>query len=185
MRHAVHLAVDRVVRLVLQQRVDVGVVREDLRVDRSDVAAGDHPHRRVARCRDAVIAPGAHERHHLVRRSGGLRVDLAAGLLLEGRHPVDALVGRAVFGVPRPDDEVQLALARADRADDRDVRHLELTGARTAAAVVVAAARGSAEGNCDRQDDERDDALHAVPSSERVSARPMANVWSSRHATRT
>ena len=46
-------------------------------------------------------------------------VDLAAGLLLERRDPVVVLValGRAVLDVADPRDQVQLALARADRRD--------------------------------------------------------------------
>ena len=43
MRHAVVHAVDGVVRLVLQPLEDVGVVRDQVRVDRVDVTAGDQP----------------------------------------------------------------------------------------------------------------------------------------------
>ena len=114
-RDAVHLAVDRVPRLVLQAGEDVGVVRDQVGVDRRDVAAGDQAQRRVARGRHAVVLAGAHQRDHLVGGVADLDVDLAAGLLLERRDPVDLRVGRAVLGVAGPGDDVQLALARRRR----------------------------------------------------------------------
>ena len=44
--------------------------------------------------------------------------DLAPGLLLEGRHPVDGRVGRPVLGVTGPGEPRQLALTGADRTGD-------------------------------------------------------------------
>ena len=80
-------AVDRVPRLVLQRREDVRVVRDQVGVDRRDVAARDQAQRRVTGRRDAVVLAGAHQRDHLVGGVADLDVDLAAGLLLEVATP--------------------------------------------------------------------------------------------------
>ena len=137
-RDAVHLPVDRVEVPVLEARVDVLVVRDEVGVHRGDIAAGDEAQRGVTRRRDAVVAPRAHERDHLVRRVAGLDVDLAARLLLERGDPVDLRVGRPVLGVAGPGDDVQLALARAELVLHLDVRRLERGRAAAVASAVPA-----------------------------------------------
>ena len=107
-RDAVHLAVDRVPRLVLEERRDRRVVGHQGGVHRGDVAGVDQPQRRVTGRRHPVVLTAAHQLHHLVGGVADLDVDLAAGLLLERRHPVDGLVVGAVLGVAGPRDEVQL-----------------------------------------------------------------------------
>ena len=57
-------------------------------VDRRDEAGVDQPHARVARRRDSVVLTGAHQLEHLVGRCRDLRLDDAAGLVLERMHPV-------------------------------------------------------------------------------------------------
>ena len=114
MRDAVRLAVDGVVRLQLEVLVHVGVVRDQVDVDRRDLAAGDEAERRVAGGRDAVVLAALHELHHLVGRVAELGVDRAAGGLLERGHPVDGGIGRAVLDVAGPGDEVDLTFALAE-----------------------------------------------------------------------
>ena len=60
-------------------------------------------------------SPGLDERDAVVRVGHVGRVDLAAGLLLERGDPVVGRVDVAALGVARPDDEVELALAVAER----------------------------------------------------------------------
>ena len=88
------------------------VVGHQIGVDRGDVTGVDQPQRRVAGCRDPVVLAGAHQLDHFVGRVAELDVDLAAGLLLERRDPVDGLVVGAVLGIARPRDDVELALRR-------------------------------------------------------------------------
>ena len=114
-RDAVHLAVDGVPRPVLEERRDGGVVGHQVGVHRGDVAGVDQPQRRVTGRRHPVVLAGAHQLDHLVGGVADLDVDLAAGLLLERRHPVDGRVVGAVLRVARPRDEVELALAVAHR----------------------------------------------------------------------
>ena len=113
---------DRVPRLVLEERRDGRVVRHQVGVHRGDVAGVDQPQRGVAGRGHAVVLTGAHQLHHLVGGVADLDVDLAAGLLLERRHPVDRRVVGAVLGVAGPRDQVQLALAVADGAERLDLR---------------------------------------------------------------
>ena len=89
-RDPVVLALHRVVRRALEALEELLEARHLRRVHRRDVAAVDQPEARVARGRDHVVlaaAAGAHQRDHLVRRAGVLRIDLAAGRLLERLHP--------------------------------------------------------------------------------------------------
>ncbi len=106
MRDAVHLAVDRVPRLVLQRGIDVRIALDQVGVDRRDVAGVDQPQRGVAGGRHPVVLAGPHQLHHLVGGVADLDVDLAAGLLLERRHPVDGRIGGAVLGVAGPGEDV-------------------------------------------------------------------------------
>ena len=99
-------AVERVVWLVLQIRVDRLVVRHEADVHRRDVTGIDEARRCVPRCGDPVVPALAHQLHHLVGRAGHLDVDLATGCLLEVRFP-------RVRDVAGPGDKVQLALALA------------------------------------------------------------------------
>ena len=133
-RHAVHLAVDAVELLVLEGVEDVLVVRDQVGVDRVHVAALDQARGGVAGGGDAVVLAGPHQLHHLVRGVADLDVDLAAGLLLEVRHPVDLRVGRAVLDVAGPGDEVHLALALAELGQRLVARRL--------LGVIVASASG-------------------------------------------
>ena len=171
-RDTVGPAVDRVPGLALQALEHVGVVLHQVGVDGSDVAGGDQAQCRVAGRRDAVVLAGAHQRHHLVGRVRDLDVDPAARLLLEVRHPVDPRVGRAVLHVARPGDQVDLALALADRG--RRLLGLRRPDAlRAAAALVAAAARAHSEREHGR--DRRQLSPHAT-----ASYGSMARVWSSR-----
>ena len=111
MRDAVRLAVDGVVRLQLEVLEHVGVVRDQVDVDRCDLAAGDEAERRVAGRRHAVVLAGLHELHHLVGRVAELDVDRATGGLLELGHPVDGGIGRPVLDVTGPGDQVDLTFA--------------------------------------------------------------------------
>ena len=145
MRHAVGDAVDRVVRLVLQALEHVLVVRDQVEVHGRDVAGGDQAQAGVAGRRDPVVLAGPHQGHHLVRRVAGLDVDLAAGLLLEVRHPVDLRIRGPVLDVAGPGDQVDLTLAFAERlhhALGRAAGRLPGRRARAACLVVVAAAAG-------------------------------------------
>ena len=74
--------------LALEALEDVGVVRDQIGVDRRDFLARDQAQGCVAGCRHAVVLAGLHERDHLVGGVAGRHVDLAAGVLLEGRDPV-------------------------------------------------------------------------------------------------
>ena len=93
----------------------VGVVGHQVGVDRRDVAGVDQPQRRVTGGGHHVVLAGVHQADHLVGGVGDLDVDLAAGRLLERVHPVDRRVGGAVLGVAGPGDDVDLALAGAER----------------------------------------------------------------------
>ena len=104
-----------VVRLVLERGVDVLVVGDQIHIHRRHVAADHEAQRGVARRRHAIVLAGLHERDHLVRGAGDLGVRDAAGLLLERTDPVRLGIGRPVLRVPGPDDDVQRALALADR----------------------------------------------------------------------
>ena len=106
---------DRVPRPVLQERRDVRVVGHQVGVHRRHVAAVDQPQGGVAGGRHPVVLAGLHQRDHLVRGVADLHVDLAAGLLLERRDPVDGLVVGAVLGVPGPGDDVELRPRRRRR----------------------------------------------------------------------
>ena len=114
-RDAVGDAVDAVVVLQLQAVEDVRVVRDEGRVDRRDEAGRDEALRRVTRGRHAVVAAALHELHHVRRVGAVLGLDLAAGLRLERRDPVVVGVVVAALRIAGPDDEVDLALARAER----------------------------------------------------------------------
>ena len=116
--HAVADAVDRVVGLVLQAVEHVLVVRDQVEVDRGDVAAGDQAERRVTRRRHAVVLAGLHQLDHVGRVDADLDRDLAAGRLLERGDPVvalDLLAAGPADDVAGPGDEVQLALGRTER----------------------------------------------------------------------
>ena len=52
--------------LFFRKSDDVGVVGDEVGVDRRDVAAVDEPQRRVAGGRDPVVLPGLHQADHLV-----------------------------------------------------------------------------------------------------------------------
>ena len=185
--NAVALAVDRVVRLVLERREHVRVVGDQVGVDRIDVAPGDQAQRRVARRGHAVVVAGAHQRDHLVGGVADLHVDLAAGLLLEVRHPVDGRVGRPVLDVAGPGDEVDLALALAHLREG-----LAVAIAAAAAAivvVVVAAACRRQSGQRERDDREHDPPFELVsfhsPSSFDSCESGMTYACSSCQPTRT
>ena len=123
-RDAVGDPVDAVPRLHLQRVEDVGVVGHQVGVDRLDVAGRDQPQRRVAGGRNDVVLAGLHQVDHVVGGRCRLDVDLAAGLLLERRHPVDGRVGAAVLGVAGPGDDVQLALGLAQLLECLQVRRV-------------------------------------------------------------
>ncbi len=120
-RHAVVHAVDRVVVLVLEVREDLGVARDQVHVDRLDEAAGDEAQAGVARRGDDVVLRrvGLEERERLIRGPEGLDRDLAAGLGLERRDPVDVRAGGPVLHVARPREDRNLALAVADLGRQR------------------------------------------------------------------
>ena len=101
-RDAVVRARHAVPGLVLELREDVGVVRHERGVHRLDAVAVDEPQRGVAGGGHDVVLAGGEQLHGLGGRGEGLDGDLAAGLLLEGRHPVDGRVRRAVLGVAGP-----------------------------------------------------------------------------------
>ncbi len=116
-RDAVVDLVDREPGGVLQPVVDRLPALDEIGVDRLHALAGDEAQRGITRSRDEVEAAFVHQRDHLVRRVGGLDVDLAARLLLEGRHPVVVLVGLTALDIARPGDDVDLALALAEFLD--------------------------------------------------------------------
>ena len=113
-RGAVGLLVDHVPRRIFQARVDVLPVRDQRGVDRLNTLADDQAQRGVAGRGDQVVTALGHQADHLVGRRGGLHVDLAAGFLLETRHPVVGLVTFATFDVARPGHDIQLAFAGPD-----------------------------------------------------------------------
>jgi len=120
MRHAVVEPVDRVVRLVLEARKDVRVVRDQVEVDRSHVAGTDQSEGRVAGRRDAVVLAALDQLDHVGRVDADLDLDLAAGRLLERGDPVVAAdllaVARcAADDVAGPRHEVEHAFAGTDR----------------------------------------------------------------------
>ena len=124
--HAVDVAVHDVVGVVrpgprLQRRDHVRELGEQRRVDRGDVAAGDQHVRGVPGGGHTVVHGSptlAHQRDHLVRSVRVLHGDLASGLVLERGDPVVVRVVRSVLGVPVPRDQLERALALADRAVD-------------------------------------------------------------------
>ena len=111
-RNAVVLPVTGVVVLILEERREVGVVLDQGGVDRRDEPGIDEANAGVARGRHAVVSTGAHQLEHLVGGRRDLRLDDAAGLVLERVHPVVRRVGAAVFGIARPHDQVEGLLAR-------------------------------------------------------------------------
>jgi hypothetical protein len=144
-RDAVHLPLHRVELLLLEERRDVAVVGHQVGVDRSHVTGRDQPQRGVAGRGHHVVLATLHQVDRLV---GGVEVlyrRLAPGGLLEGRHPVDALVGRPVLGVAGPGQDVDRPLAGADALLHRDVRGREALRPRrstTATRACAAAERG-------------------------------------------
>ena len=181
MRDAVGDAVDRVVRLVLQALEDVLVVRDQIVVHGRDVAPRDEPQRRVSRRGHAVVVPGAHERHHLVRGRPDLCIHGAARLLLEGLHPV-------VLEVARPRDQVDLALLLRVRLDLLD-RRTEPFDLGTRAALVVSAAAAS-RNDCERghEQPQHRPQRQAVPAcihTPSSSASSISDCCSGCHARRT
>jgi len=70
------LAVDGVPRRVLEPRVDILPVRNEIGVDLLDGLAGDQAEARVARGGDQIEAAAVHQCHHLVGGAGNLDVDL-------------------------------------------------------------------------------------------------------------
>ncbi len=103
-------AVDRVERRVLEICLEVLPVGDQVDVHGLDVAPVDQAQVRVTGSRDHVPLPAAavlHQADHLIRRSGGVLVDLAAGRLGERVDP-------RFVGVAVPQDQVQLTLAGAD-----------------------------------------------------------------------
>ena len=145
-RDAVHLAVDRVPRLVLQRLEDVRVVGDQPGVDRLDVAAGDEAQGGVAGGGHDVVLAGAHQLHGLVGGAEGLDGDLAAALLLEVGDPVDRRVVGAVLDVAGPGEDADLALGGAERREGLEVGDLEAAGGGGAAAGAGAAVRVGAAG---------------------------------------
>ena len=126
-RAVVH-AVDGEPGRVLQPVVDLRPGRDEVGVDRLHPLAGHEPERGVAGGGDEVEAALVHQRHHLVGGVGGLDVDLAAGRLLELGHPVEGRVGLAALDVARPGDDVELALAGAERRHLREPRLRQRAG---------------------------------------------------------
>src|SRR5262249_19697329 len=109
-RDAVVHAIDRVERRILEIRLEVLPVGDQVDVHGLDVAPVDQAQVRVTGSRDHVPLPAAavlHQADHLVRRSSGVLVDLAAGRLGERVDP-------RFVGVAVPQDQVQLTLAGAD-----------------------------------------------------------------------
>ena len=115
MRDPVRDAVDRVVWLVLERLEDVGVVLEQVQIDRLDEAAAHEAQARVTRRGHDVelLRVRREEGVRLVRRPEDLRVDLASRLGLEVGHPVDGRIGRAVLDVPGPRQDVDALALRA------------------------------------------------------------------------
>jgi hypothetical protein len=180
-RDAVHPAAHRVPGLVLEARVDVGVVWHEVGVDRCDVTPRDQPQGRVAGGRHRVVLARAHQGHHLVGRVADLDVDLAPRALLERRDPVDLRVGGPVLGVAGPCDQVELPLALTDRG-----RHLRALGRLHAVARVRARARVAAAPRGHRERADRHGRRCPSPADHRVSSCPgMSEVCSSRHPTVT
>ena len=114
---AVGLAGDGVPGRVLQARVDVLPVGDQVGVDGLHALAVDQAQRGVAGGGDQVVAALGHEADHLVGGGGGLHVDLAAGVLLELADPVVVLVGLAAFDVAGPGDDVEAAFAGSHGGD--------------------------------------------------------------------
>ncbi len=113
-RDAVHLAADGVPVAILEERPDVGVVGDQVGVDRGHVTAGDESQGRVARGGHHVVLTRLHQVHRLVGGAEVLDVDLAARLLLEGGHPVDGLVRGAVLRVAGPGQHAEAVLELPD-----------------------------------------------------------------------
>ena len=189
MRDAVGLPVQRVVVLALEAARDVGEVRDQPRVHRSDVAALHEAHACVAGRRDAVVLARRDQVDHVVRGRAVLRHDLAAALLRE-------LVGPRLVRVARPDHEVDFPLVLGllldlveRRAESRDLRR-GLASALVAAALAPAAAAGGDEGQ--RAGDEGEHAPAGEPPVLLVHASPSVapglsiSSWcSGRHSRRT
>jgi len=147
MRHAVGDTVDAVVRLHLEIRENVGVVRCQLGVDRLDVGAVDQAKRGVSRCRDDIPATTLHELHGLVGGAEHLDVDLAASGLLEGAHPVRRRIRAAVLGIAGPRKDVQCTLAVAHGSFvHRDIGHAARVTSTPATAGGEHEGRGTADG---------------------------------------
>ena len=179
--HAVGLPVERVVVLVLDPFLDVGEVRNQLRVDRSDVPRRHHPDAGVAGCRNAVVLARLHETDHVVRRAAVLRVHGATG---RRRELVDEL------RVARPLDDVDLALLACQLLDllQRGPEALDL-GARAAAGFVVAsttACRHHAQRRHEQSEDcPASDTSIASRHSDPPSGSSMTDSCSGRHSNRT
>src|SRR4029079_16430411 len=94
-RNAVVLSTAGVVRLVLEERGEVGIVLNERRVDRRDEPGVDEAHTGVTRRRHTVVLAGAPQLEHLVGRRGDLRLDDATRLVLERVHPVVIGTGAA------------------------------------------------------------------------------------------
>ncbi len=104
-------AVDRVEPRALQEGAELLPGRDQLDVDRLDRTAVDQAQVGVAGGgHEVVLAATAvcHERDHLARGAGVLRVDGAARLLLERLDPLS-------LRVALPGDQVELPLAFSDR----------------------------------------------------------------------
>ena len=129
--HAVRLSVQTVVVLALDPLLHVCVVRDELGVDRGDLARRHQPHARVARGGDAVVLAGLDQRDHVVGAAAVLRVHRAARRLRELLRQLR---------IARPLDDVDLAFLARLLLDllERAAEALDRAGA----AVVAAASRG-------------------------------------------
>jgi len=99
--------------------------------------AGNQAEARIARSGDEVEAAAVHQGDHLVRGSGDFDVDLAAGRLFEVGDPVIGLVGLAALDVAGPGDDIDLALALADRSHHVGVRRSVNMNATDAAVAIL------------------------------------------------
>ena len=106
--------VDGVPGRILQAVIDGRPVLDEFNVDRLDLLASHETQRGIAGCSDEVEPALVHQGYHLVRRGGGLDVDLAACFLFEAGHPVIVLVRLAALDVAGPCDDIDLTLSRAN-----------------------------------------------------------------------
>ena len=126
-----------------------------LDIDCGDSALLDEADRGVARRGEPVVQGAAalpHEGDHLVRTARFLdRLDLAASLRLEWMDPVVLGDVGTRFRVARPDDEVQLTLARANGVDDlraRRRRRLARAPGRRGRSPIARRIRGARSTRC-------------------------------------